>query len=41
MEFNDFINDNEAWEDDSDIGCQDCPDDECNGHCMNCPYRPV
>jgi hypothetical protein len=23
------------------IGCKDCPDDECNGHCMSCSYRPV
>ena len=27
--------------DDSDVGCNDCPDDECTGHCMSCPYRPV
>lgn len=27
--------------DGSDIGCKDCPDDECTGHCMSCPYRPI
>lgn len=31
----------EAWEDGSEIGCSDCPDSECTGHCMSCPYRPV
>lgn len=31
----------EEWEDDSNIGCSDCPDDECTGHCMSCSYRPV
>lgn len=30
----------EAWQDDSDRGCSDCPDDECTGHCMSCYYRP-
>lgn len=29
------------WSDDSDIGCFDCPDDECTGHCTSCSYRPV
>ena len=33
-------NDDE-WYDNSDIGCSDCPEDECTGHCMSCPYRPV
>lgn len=28
-----------AWDDGSDIGCSSCPDDECTGHCMSCPYR--
>lgn len=31
----------EAREDGSDIGCNDCPDDECTGHCMSCSYRSV
>lgn len=31
----------EEWYDGSDVGCNDCPDDECTGHCMSCPYRPV
>ena len=29
------------YDDGSDIGCKDCPDDECTGHCMSCPYRPI
>lgn len=32
---------NDEWYDNSDIGCSDCPEDECTGHCMSCPYRPV
>ena len=36
----DFDN-SEAWEDDSDIGCSDCPPSECTGHCMSCAYRPI
>ena len=36
-EFDDYP----AWEDDSNRGCKDCPDDECTGHCMSCYYRPV
>ena len=39
-EYEDF-DDSPAWEDDSDRGCKDCPDDECTGHCMSCYYRPV
>ena len=35
------FDDSEAWEDDSDRGCKDCPPDECTGHCMSCWYRPV
>ena len=35
------FDDSPAWEDDSDRGCEDCPDDECTGHCMSCYYRPV
>ena len=31
----------EAWDDGSDIGCGDCPDDECTGHCMSCSYRSI
>ena len=31
----------EEWSDGSEIGCKDCPDDECNGHCMSCAYRPI
>ena len=31
----------EAWDDDSDRGCSDCPPEECTGHCMSCYYRPV
>lgn len=31
----------EEWDDGSSIGCGDCPDDECTGHCMSCPYRPI
>ncbi len=23
------------------LGCKDCPDDECNGHCCSCAYRPL
>ena len=30
----------DEYQDDSHIGCLDCPDDECNGHCLSCPYRP-
>ena len=29
------------WQDDSEIGCSDCPDDECTGRCMSCSYRPI
>ena len=29
----------EEWEDGSDIGCGDCPESECTGHCMSCAYR--
>lgn len=36
-----YEDDEEEWEDDSDIGCEDCPDDECTGHCMSCSYRSV
>ena len=32
---------NDEWYDNSDIGCSDYPEDECTGHCMSCPYRPV
>lgn len=35
------FDDSEAWEDDSNRGCKDCPPDECTGHCMSCYYRPV
>lgn len=35
----DDFDDSEAWKDDSHIGCSDCPDSECNGHCMSCSYR--
>jgi hypothetical protein len=35
------FDDSAAWEDDSNIGCKDCPDDECTGHCMSCCYRSV
>ena len=35
------FDDSPAWEDDSDRGCEDCPDDECTGNCMSCYYRPV
>ena len=35
------FDDSPAWEDDSDRGCKNCPDDECTGHCMSCYYRPV
>lgn len=31
----------EEWYDGSDVGCNDCPEDECTGHCMSCPYRSV
>ena len=31
----------QEWNDGSSIGCKDCPDDECTGHCMSCPYRPI
>lgn len=33
--------DPEDYHDDSDRGCQDCPPDECTGHCMSCYYRSV
>ena len=33
--------DDVSFEDDSDRGCSECPDDECTGHCMSCYYRPV
>lgn len=26
-------------DDDSNLGCKDCPEDECTGHCMSCYYR--
>lgn len=26
-------------DDNSNLGCKDCPDDECTGHCMSCYYR--
>lgn len=29
----------DAWDDGSDIGCGSCPENECTGHCMSCPYR--
>ena len=35
------FDDSPAWEDDSDRGCEDCPPEECTGHCMSCYYRPV
>lgn len=38
MDYEDY---EEEWEDDSDIGCNDCPDDECTGRCMSCSYRSV
>lgn len=25
--------------DEDRVTCGDCPDDECTGHCMSCPYR--
>lgn len=31
----------EEYKDDSEIGCSDCPDDECTGHCMSCSYRSI
>lgn len=31
--------DSDAWKDGSDVGCGDCPESECNGHCMSCAYR--
>ena len=37
----DDFDDSPAWEDDSDRGCKDCPDDECTGHYMSCYYRSV
>ena len=37
----DDYDESDEWNDDSDIGCADCPDDECHGHCMSCAYRPV
>ena len=40
-EDDEYFDDSEAWEDDSDRGCRDCPVDECTGHCMSCYYRPV
>lgn len=33
--------DEDGYDDDSDRGCKDCPEDECTGHCMSCYYRPV
>lgn len=30
-----------SFEDDSDRGCKDCPEDACDGHCFNCYYRPI
>ena len=36
-----YYDDEEEWRDDSYVGCSDCPDDECTGHCMSCSYRPV
>lgn len=35
------FDDSEAWQDDSDRGCSDCPPSECTGHCMSCSYRPI
>ena len=35
------FDDSPAWEDDSDRGCEDCPPEECTGHCSSCYYRPV
>jgi hypothetical protein len=35
------FDDSEAWEDDSDRSCKDCPPSECTGHCMSCYYRTV
>ena len=29
----------EAWQDGSALSCRGCPDSECTGHCMSCPYR--
>ena len=37
----DWSADPSEWEDDSNVSCDDCPEDECNGHCMSCRYRPV
>lgn len=31
----------EEWDDGSSMCCNDCPDDECTGHCMSCAYRPI
>lgn len=31
----------QGYDDDSDRGCSDCPEDECTGHCMSCYYRTV
>lgn len=31
----------ENFGDGSEIGCKDCPDDECTGHCMSCAYRSL
>ena len=36
-----YFDDSPAWEDDSDRGCEDCPPEECTGHCSSCYYRPV
>ena len=38
LEEDDLIPDDD---DGSEIGCKDCPDDECTGHCMSCSYRPI
>ena len=39
--YDDDFDDSEAWDDGSSIGCKDCPDDECTGHCMSCSYRSI
>ena len=34
-----MLDDSDGWDDDSNISCSDCPDDECTGHCFSCAYR--
>lgn len=40
-EYEDDFDDSDAWDDGSNLGCSDCPEDECTGHCMSCAYRPI